>query len=75
MLTFRGGERLVGEDGAPFQSYSFCAEFVDVCCVNPDSSTVDVSEDNVVLVLEKESKGLWEKFMAGLSSSQTQVHT
>ena len=42
--------------------------------MDPDSSNVDVSEDNVVLVLEKEKKELWKKFMAGLSSSQMHVH-
>ena len=34
---------------------------------------VDVSDDNVVVLLTKDGKGIWDKFEAGLNTSQTKV--
>ena len=65
----------LGSGGFPMH-YSFCAKFEpdpfeDGCELVPEYCTVDVSERNVsVLLLKaKDSRFLWNKFMAGLDEN------
>jgi len=55
-------------DGSSFSFY---------CCFNdelePDDCVVDVSDDNILLLLTKDKKLTWDKFRVGLNSSQTKV--
>lgn len=55
------------------RSYSFYVTFSDGCDIESDDCVVDVSEENVVILLTKETKGIWDKFYVGLNTSQTTV--
>ncbi len=56
-------------------SYSFCVCLSKECLLESDDCVVDISDDNVVLLLTKESKGLWQNFQVGLNPNQTEVST
>ncbi len=47
--------------------------FSEKCLLESDDCVVDVSDDNVVVLLTKDGKGIWDKFEAGLNISQTKV--
>ncbi len=59
--------------GASGKSYSFYVCFSEKCLLESDDCVVDVSDDNVVVLLTKDGRGLWDKFEAGLNISQTKV--
>lgn len=57
------------------EKYSFYISFPECCSLDVD---VDVSEDNVVILLKKETAAdklahQWQKFFVGLNASQTTV--
>ena len=79
-MTFKGST-LSGQAGTTSQpssqgSYSFFVQFPNGCVLATSRCEVDVSEKNVVLVMEKEEgfQSTWEKFDVGLNPYQTQVH-
>ncbi|GFN73689.1 protein kintoun [Plakobranchus ocellatus] len=51
--------------------YSLYLEFSAGCHISPDHSCVDVSNENLVLLLlkDKTSRGLWDAFKSGVDSS------
>ena len=55
------------------RNYSFYVSFSDGCDIESDDCVLDVSDENVVILLTKETKGIWEKFSVGLNTSQTTV--
>lgn len=70
---------LTGHEG-----YSFYVSFPESCSLDVDDCSIDISEDNIVLVLRKdtpaaaddddgETFSTWERFSVGLNSSQTTV--
>lgn len=61
-------------------NYSFHVSFPEGCDLDVDDCSVDISQDNVVLLLKKDLPEsdtgvfpLWEKFSVGLNASQTTV--
>jgi dynein assembly factor 2 len=63
-----------GDGGFPLH-YRLCLKFDDSCCIVPEHCSVDVAEDNVVLLLLKDrmSRGLWNHFWAGLDADNQEV--
>ena len=55
------------------KSYSFYVCFGEGCAIEGDDCVVDVSDDNVVVLVTKDSKGVWGKFQVGLNAQQTNV--
>ena len=60
------------------KKYSFYISFPDCCDLDVDDCSVDVSQENIVLVLAKDLQEsdvvvLWDKFSVGLNASQTIV--
>ncbi|XP_059174324.1 protein kintoun-like [Physella acuta] len=54
--------------------YSLYVRFSEDCCISPEHSNLDISADNVVLVVlkEKSSRGIWDSFEIGIDESQLQ---
>nr|KAG5711879.1 hypothetical protein BaRGS_026320 [Batillaria attramentaria] len=63
-----------GSGGFPIH-YSLCLKFADGCKIAGDHCSVDVTADNMVLLLLKDrsSRGLWDRFWAGLDLDQLKV--
>ena len=59
--------------GGVGQAYSFYVMFPTDCSLDPKESKVDVSKENVVVVVKKESAGLWRELKVGCSDTQTSV--
>ncbi len=61
------------------EKYSFYVSFPESCSIDVDDCTIDISEENVVLLLKKDvsetadDTNLWEKFFVGLNANQTTV--
>ena len=58
------------------QNYSFFVGFPSGCGLDCDDCSVDVSEENVVLVLvksEESSEATWKSFTVGLNAAQSTV--
>lgn len=60
------------------EKYSFHISFPEGCGLDVDDCSVDISEDNVVLLLKKDMPETgddhqWKNFFAGLNSSRTTV--
>lgn len=63
------------------ENYSFYVSFPEGCGLDVDDCSVDVSEDNIVLLLKKDTPESdetsaphqWDKFSVGLNASQTSV--
>ena len=57
------------------QGYSLFVRFPESHALSPDDSKVDISEENVVVVLRKapESVGVWDKFEVGPTAEETAV--
>ncbi|XP_076442629.1 protein kintoun-like [Babylonia areolata] len=64
-----------GEGGFPMHFRIFL-RFAESCKVVPEHCTVDVTTENVVLLLLKDrsSRGLWDQFWAGLHSDNLEKH-
>ena len=57
--------------------YSLCVEFPAGCNISSDHSTVDVSNENLVLLLlkDKTSRGIWDSFKAGKDINHLEVRS
>ena len=57
------------------QGYSLFVRFPESRTLDPDDTKVDISEENVVVVLRKapESVGVWDKFEVGPNAEETVV--
>lgn len=60
------------------EKYSFYISFPECCDLDVDDCSVDISQENIVLVLTKDLPEsdivvLWDKFSVGLNTSQTIV--
>ena len=64
-----------GEGGFPLH-FSLFLRFAESCQVAPEHCSVDVTADNVVLLLlkERKSRGLWDRFWAGLDTDNLEVN-
>lgn len=63
-----------GEGGFPLH-FSLFLRFAEICQVVPEHCSVDITADNVVLLLlkERKSRGLWDRFWAGLDADSLEV--
>ena len=82
-VTFRGIRSSGQADSSSFSSlslqqgcFSFFVQFPEGCALATSKCEVNVSERNVVLVMEKgeECRNQWKKFDVGLNPQQTQVY-
>lgn len=64
-----------GEGGFPLH-FSLFLRFAESCQVVPEHCSIDITADNVVLLLlkERKSRGLWDRFWAGLDSDNLEVN-
>ena len=59
------------------EKFSFYVSFPETCSLDVDDCSLDISEENVVVLLKKDppasSADLWERFYVGLNPNQTMV--
>ena len=62
------------------EKFSFHVAFPEPCTLDVDDCSVDMGEENIVLLLRKDlpegddvAVKLWERFSVGLNASQTTV--